>query len=51
MLHYSLDILGLGFGEPLNKNRRADMIVSRTFGKSGNMFEKNEISFIIWLSC
>lgn len=39
MLYYSLDILELGCKESLNKDRRADMIVSKT-GKSGNMFKK-----------
>lgn len=39
MLYYSLDILGLGCEESLNKHRRADMIVSKT-GKSSNMFKK-----------
>lgn len=39
MLYYSLDILELGCKESLNKDRRADMIVSKT-GKSDNMFKK-----------
>ena len=50
MLYYSFDILGLGCEESLNKDRRADMIVSRTSGKSGQYVLKTEISFIIWLS-